>query len=194
MSRKANVRDLGGTNRIRDLVESPAATDDIDDLAVTTAKLADSAVATAKIADDAVTNAKLANMATKTYKGRTSGGTGDPEDVAAATVRGDISAEQLGYVRGFNIQASNYTIASGDEGKVIYMNNGVSNVTLTLPTGFDNAYITIIQAGTGTVTLAAGAGAALNSYNSAYKLAGQWAAATAVQSGVSWFASGNLIP
>lgn len=40
------------------------------------------------ITDDAVTNAKLANMATTTIKGRTSAGTGDPEDLTAAEARG----------------------------------------------------------------------------------------------------------
>lgn len=37
-----------------------------------------------------VTNAKLANMATKTYKGRTSALTGAPEDVAVATLKTDL--------------------------------------------------------------------------------------------------------
>lgn len=39
------------------------------------------AVDTGKLAADAVTNAKLANVATATFKGRVTAGTGDPEDL-----------------------------------------------------------------------------------------------------------------
>jgi hypothetical protein len=47
----------------------------------TVAELLDDAVTTPKIINDAVTNAKLANMATNTFKGRITAGTGDPEDL-----------------------------------------------------------------------------------------------------------------
>lgn len=47
------------------------------------------------IDNSAVSNAKMANMTTKTYKGRTAGTTGAPEDVAVATLKTD-----LGLVKG----------------------------------------------------------------------------------------------
>jgi hypothetical protein len=40
---------------------------------------------------DAVTNAKLANMASKTYKGRTSALAGNPEDVSVADLKTDLA-------------------------------------------------------------------------------------------------------
>ena len=51
--------------------------------AVTTVKILNSNVTTAKIAADAVDNTKLANVATATFKGRVTAGTGDPEDLTA---------------------------------------------------------------------------------------------------------------
>jgi hypothetical protein len=43
------------------------------------------------ITANAVANTKLAQMATKTYKGRTSAETGNPEDVAVATLKTDLA-------------------------------------------------------------------------------------------------------
>ena len=45
------------------------------------------------VADDSVTNAKLANVATATIKGRTTAGTGDPEDLTATQVRTLLNVE-----------------------------------------------------------------------------------------------------
>lgn len=45
---------------------------------------------TVVVPDASFANAKLANMVTKTYKGRTSAGTGVPEDVAVATLKTDL--------------------------------------------------------------------------------------------------------
>lgn len=59
----------------------------VDTNAITTIKILDNAVTTSKIIDDAITNAKLANMATSTFKGRTTAGTGDPEDLTVAQAK-----------------------------------------------------------------------------------------------------------
>jgi len=48
----------------------------------------------ATVADDSVTNAKLANVSTSTIKGRSSSGTGDPEDLTGAQARAIIEATQ----------------------------------------------------------------------------------------------------
>lgn len=47
---------------------------------------------TAGLVNDAVTNAKLANMATATFKGRTTSGTGDPEDLTATQATALLNA------------------------------------------------------------------------------------------------------
>ena len=49
------------------------------------------------IAADAVTNTKLANMATQTIKGRTTAGTGDPEDLTAAQVRTILNVTETAF-------------------------------------------------------------------------------------------------
>lgn len=71
------------------------------------------------------------------------------------------------------------TLSAADNGKVIYCTSG-SAVTITCATGLGVGFsCTIIQAGAGKVTVAAGA-ATLNSYASLVSLAGQYAAATLI--------------
>lgn len=103
--------------------------------------------ATWTVDNDAVTNAKLANMATKTYKGRTSGSTGDPEDVAVATLCTDLQQDglQAGAV-GFRILPANsnsadYTAVAADSGKLLLHPAADANArTFTIPANASVAY------------------------------------------------------
>lgn len=53
------------------------------------------AVGTNEIADDAVTNVKLANVATATIKGRTTAGTGEPEDLTATQAKTVLALQNV---------------------------------------------------------------------------------------------------
>ena len=66
--------------------------------AVTEAKLATNAVTTTKLAADAVNNTKLANVPTATFKGRTTAGTGDPEDLTVAQAKTLLGLAALAFL------------------------------------------------------------------------------------------------
>jgi len=100
----------------------------------------------ATIANDAVTNAKLANMATATFKGRTTAGTGDPEDltVTQATallnvfgadsgsggvkglVPATVSGDAAKYLRGDGTWASVPSLSDGDKGDITVSASGAT--------------------------------------------------------------------
>lgn len=60
------------------------------------ATIANNAVTTAKINNAAVSNGKLADMATQTIKGRNTAGSGSPEDLSVATVKGMLGGTAIG--------------------------------------------------------------------------------------------------
>lgn len=99
------------------------------------------------VADDSVTNAKLAEVATATIKGRTTAGTGNPEDLtaaqAAAIVQGDgLSADLCGF-RGIpqNSQSAAYTLVASDAGKHILHPSADANArTFTIPANASVAF------------------------------------------------------
>jgi hypothetical protein len=96
---------------------------------------------------DAITNAKLANVATSTIKGRSTAGTGDPEDltgvqVAVITQGTGLDVDATGF-RGIpqNSQSDNYTCVAADAGKHIYHPSGAgAGDTFTIPANASVAY------------------------------------------------------
>lgn len=84
------------------------------------------------------------------------------------------------------------TLSAGDNGKVIYCTSG-SAVTITCATGLGAGFsCTIVQAGAGKVTVAAGA-ATLNSYSGLLSTMGQYAVISLISPVAdSFIAAGNL--
>jgi hypothetical protein len=132
------------------------------------------------IVNDAVTNLKLANMATQTIKGRTTAGTGDPEDLAPAAVRTMLNVSDGADVTsattvGSAINGSSAKATPVDADAVALIDSAASNalkkttwanVKATLKAYFDtlyNLYVhpnhtgDVTSAGDGATTIAAGA-------------------------------------
>lgn len=99
------------------------------------------------IPDDSVTNAKLAEVATATIKGRTTAGTGNPEDLsaaqAAAIMQGDGLTVNLAGFRGIpqNSNSADYTLVAADAGKHILHPAADANArTFTIPANASVAF------------------------------------------------------
>lgn len=144
---------------------------------VDTANLADGAVTTAKLDASAVGTSNIASLA-----------------VTAAKLANDVYSKPLQV----KVRTANYTLDGGDEGYIILVNSS-SPVTITIPA--DATYLfdvgtrfTIIQQGTGTVTIAGAANTFVYSLNSALQLAGRWGVATITKITTATFVvSGDLV-
>lgn len=105
------------------------------------------AVEASTIADDSVTNAKLAEVATATIKGRTTAGTGNPEDLtaaqAAAIIQGDGLTATLAGFRGIpqNSNSADYTLVAADAGKhILHPSSDANARTFTIPANASVAF------------------------------------------------------
>lgn len=109
------------------------------------------------IASAAVSNAKLANMATQTFKGRNTAGTGSPEDLSVATVKtmlgltGTNSGDQNVFTK--IVVAGQSDVDADSTADTLTLVAG-ANVTITTNAGTDT--ITISAATSGGSTLADG--------------------------------------
>lgn len=101
------------------------------------------------IANDAVSNAKMANMATATLKGRTTAGTGDPEDITASA-----AIDLIGSTRGSVLYrgASGWAILTpGTSGTMLTSAGAGADPSYTLALG---SLTGIIKASSGTPSAA----------------------------------------
>ena len=91
------------------------------------------------------------------------------------TISGNITAG--GYVQAplMNVNAitANYTVVNSDLGKIILVNNGASNVTITVNSCTQYGRLMITRTGSGTVTIVAGT-ATLNSRTGGFNIVNQY--------------------
>jgi len=94
-------------------------------------------------------------------------------------------------------QTDDYILALTDNLKLVTVTKGTA-CTLTVPPNSSVAFgvgsvITVCQGGAGQVTITAGDGVTINSYDSALKLVGQYAVATLIKTATNtWLLAGNL--
>lgn len=141
--------------------------------------------ATNYVDNDTTDHTQLSNIGTNTHAQIDThiGSTSNPHSVTAAQV------DALPTDSGITSVSTTYTVLSSDAGKIIECNG---TFTVTLPNSLDTGFqVTIVNIGTGTITLAAST--TLQTKSSNTKLASQYGAATAYHAGSNiWRAFGDL--
>ena len=168
---------------------------------IVTGAITDSMIAAATISDAKLatisTAGKVSNSATtatstagnNTIVARDGSGGFLAAGITATSI--NVSSYQLAST-GFNNQTgATYTIAATDNGKIV---TGSVATTFTLPAAAIGFSVTIIQIGTGAITIVASGSDTLNSFGkSSFVTAGQWAAVDVVCTATNkWVLFGNL--
>ncbi len=117
-----------------------------------------------------------------------------------ATAWNSLSYAELAGTDKFTINeqtGTTYTLVGADAGKLLKMNNAAATV-LTVPPNSSVAFdigvtVTVVNYGAGQVTLTAGAGVTIYSYNSALNITGQYGQAVLTKCDTDlWIAAGLL--
>jgi hypothetical protein len=93
---------------------------------------------------------------------------------------------------------NNYSLVLSDAHKIVFASNGSTAGTVTIPLNSSQAFatntvITVVQTGSGQLTITPTNGVTINSYQSQLKLAGQFASVQLIKTGTdTWLAVGNL--
>ena len=110
----------------------------------------------------------------------------------------DAKANNLQTLSTPTFSTNDYILVIGDKDKILLASNGSTAGTVTVPPESSVAFvngtvITVVQTGTGQLTLTQGAGVTINSDSSKKKLTGQYASAQLIKTGTNtWLAIGNL--
>jgi hypothetical protein len=112
----------------------------------------------------------------------------------SATVSGSLNGGNSatstisGFVANFSTKTTSYTLVAADNGKILNFTNSTA-VTLTIPSGLPTGFnCTIVQNGTGQITLAASS-TTINNRNGFTKTAGQYSMVSILHLGSNVFIS-----
>jgi hypothetical protein len=121
-------------------------------------------------------------------------GTGDPN--RTCWTKANENFTEL-YDIGLSNKTDNHTLALADNLKMVTVTKS-SACTLTVPPNSSVAFpvgtmIILVQGGTGQLSVVAGNGVTINSYNAALDLSGQFASATLVKTATNtWLLTGQI--
>jgi hypothetical protein len=110
----------------------------------------------------------------------------------------DAKANNLQTLSTPTFSSNDYILVIGDKDKVLLASNGSTAGTVTVPPESSVAFVngtvvTIVQTGSGQLTLTQGSGVTINSESSKKKLTGQYASVQLIKTGTdTWLAIGNL--
>jgi hypothetical protein len=170
---------------IKTFSEALSAGTNIEDGAITSAKLSNNAVIEARIASAQISTRTLQSSLTLTTP-----------NIGVATATSVSVTGNIVYHVDRNAQVASYTLVIGDDGKIIEVSNASAN-TLTVPRDISvnfpvGTQIMIIQTGAGQTTITPAGGVTINS-TPGLKLRAQWSSATLLKRAAdTWYATGDL--